>query len=72
VASYVYVGDEGRVYPSLPAPANSPENGVSYTLHRDPGDGRWELVDKPDSKPDKPVPLGKPTTDPAPAGDTKE
>lgn len=61
---YVYVGDEGRVYPSLPAPANGPKPGKSYTLRRDPGDGRWELKDAPAQT--------NPTTDPAPAGETQE
>ena len=60
---FVYVGDAGRVYPSLPAPANGPVPGESYTLRHDPGDGRWEKPKKSESKQ---------SNDPAPAGDNEE
>ena len=60
---FVYVGDAGRVYPFLPAPANGPEVGSTYTLQKDPGDNRWRLV-KPKT------PETPPTENPAPAGDT--
>lgn len=39
---FTYDGDEGRFYPSLPAPANAPEPGETYELDSDPGDGRWK------------------------------
>lgn len=55
---FVYVGDAGRYY-ALPAPANSPAVGETYTLDAAPPDDRWE-------------PVKKSTNDPAPAGDTKE
>ena len=61
---FVYVGDEGRVYPTLPPPANGPLVGSTYTLEKDPGDNRWRLVVKPAK------PVNPPTENPAPAGDT--
>lgn len=39
--AFTYVGDDGRYYPHLPAPANTPEVGQSYDLDADPDDGRW-------------------------------
>jgi hypothetical protein len=41
VPDFTYTGDKGRVYPSLPAPANTPEPGETYTLRSAPDD-RWE------------------------------
>lgn len=64
---FTYVGDEGRVYPSLQAPANGPVVGQSYTLESDPGDGRWTPATGKKKTPETP-----PNTDPAPAGETKE
>lgn len=64
---FVYVGDQGRVYPSLPAPANGPVPGETYSLKKDPGDGRWQTA-----KPAKKAPAKSPAPDPAPAGKTKE
>lgn len=69
MSEFKYVGDQGRVYPSLPAPANGPEPGETYTLADDPGDGRWEAVSR--KMPDA-AKKAKPTTDPAPAGQSKE
>jgi hypothetical protein len=52
----VYVGDAGRVYVTLPAPANGPEVGQSYELPADPGDGRWKRDHKDPEPPATPEP----------------
>lgn len=59
---FTYVGDAGRTYVSLPAPANGPEPGQDYKLAEDPGDGRWLPAKKN-------APANEP---PAPAGDTNK
>ena len=41
---FIYRGDEGRVYPTLPGGASEPDVGETYTLPADPDDGRWEPV----------------------------
>jgi hypothetical protein len=62
VPEYTYVGDEGRVYPSLPPPANGPQVGSTYTLEKAPGDNRWSvLVPKKKPAPEAPAPAGEPT-----------
>lgn len=72
---FKYVGDAGRSYPTLPAPANGPVPGESYTLRTDPGDGRWQSTEKHTAgrKPaKKSAAKAEQSTDPAPAGEKKE
>lgn len=43
---FTYTGEADRFYPNLPAPANTPEPGETYTLDSNPGDDRWETAKK--------------------------
>ena len=65
---FVYRGDEGRTYFPPGQPPVAPVPGETYTLRRDPGDGRWE----PASKPAKKTPRKPAKKPPARAGETKE
>lgn len=66
---FKYVGDVGRVYPSLPPGPNGPEPGETYELKANPGDGRWESVSR--KLPDAAKKKSQSKSDPAPAGQSK-
>lgn len=73
---FIYRGSDVRTYYPPGAPAVEAHPGETYTLNKDPGDGRW--AKKPARKPSKKAatkaetkqPATKPA--PAPAGESKE